>query len=136
MDAALRQAVRRRARLCCEYCQLPEAQAPVTPFQVEHIIAKQHGGNDSFGNLALACHRCNLCKGPNLSGRDPKTRKIVRLFHPRRMKWVKHFRWEGPHLIGRSPVGRATIAVLEINDEDRVALREALIEEGIFPPGL
>jgi hypothetical protein len=31
-------------------------------------------------------------------------------------------------------VGRATITVLVINHPDAVAVREALIEEGVFPP--
>ena len=31
-------------------------------------------------NLAVACHHCNLYKGPNLTGIDPSTRKVVRIF--------------------------------------------------------
>ena len=31
------------------------------------------GSLDEVDNLALACHRCNLHKGPNLSGIDPLT---------------------------------------------------------------
>jgi hypothetical protein len=134
MDAALRTAVRRRARLRCEYCLLPEALAPAVPFQVEHIVARQHGGHTALSNLALACHRCNLHKGPNLTGIDPRSRRLVRLFHPRRMMWTRHFRWDGPYLVGRTPVGRATIAVLAMNDEERINLRRTLIEAGRFPP--
>jgi hypothetical protein len=37
-------------------------------------------------------------------------------------------------LVGRTAIGRTTIAVLEINDPARVALRTALIEEGLSPP--
>jgi hypothetical protein len=134
MDGALRSTVRRRARGRCEYCLLSEADAPVTPFQVEHIVAPQHGGPTRLSNLALACHHCNLHKGTNLSGIDPRTRKAVRLFRPRRMKWVRHFRWDGALLIGRTPTGRATIAVLEMNHENPINLRQALIEAGAFPP--
>ncbi|HXK00748.1 MAG TPA: HNH endonuclease [Verrucomicrobiae bacterium] len=47
---------------------------------VEHIIAKQHGGSGDAENLALACHRCNLQKGPNLTGIDPQTAEVARLF--------------------------------------------------------
>jgi len=36
-------------------------------------------------------------------------------------------------LHGLTPVGRTTIEVLAINALDRVAAREALIEEGEFP---
>ncbi len=40
----------------------------------------------------------------------------------------------GRLLIGRTPVRRVTVALLRINDEYRVELREGLIAEGIFPP--
>ena len=80
------------------------------------------------GNLALACFPCNNNKGPNLSGIDPVTKKLMRLFHPRRHKWEHHFRWDGPVLVGRTAIGRVTVAVLCINSDDRVLLRQALIE--------
>jgi hypothetical protein len=133
MDVALRNAVRRRARFRCEYCQLPEEYSPVT-FQIEHIVARQHLGPTALSNLALACHFDNLHKGPNLTGIDPMTRGIVRLFHPRRHKWQRHFRWDGPVLVGRTAIGRATIAVLQMNHEDRLNVRQELIDEGVFPP--
>jgi hypothetical protein len=62
------------------------------------------------------------------------TRKLTRLFNPRRHRGERHFRWDGPCLVGRTPVGRTTIAVLALNDPDAVAVREALIDEGVFPP--
>jgi hypothetical protein len=37
-------------------------------------------------------------------------------------------------LVGLTPVGRATVTVLEINLDHRVALRQGLIDEGAFPP--
>lgn len=73
-------------------------------------------------------------KGTNLSGIDPRTGKKAWLFHPRRMKWSRHFRWEGPLLVGMTPGGRATTAVLKINDDDYVQTRASLISEGVFPP--
>jgi hypothetical protein len=133
MDAALRQAVRRRADNCCEYCQLPEAYSFVQPFQIEHVIARKHRGPAKLGNLALACDRCNLHKGTDLTAIDPLTGRVVRLFHPRRMRWSRHFRWDGPVLVGRTPTGRATVALLQINLEDRVALRQDLIDEDLLP---
>jgi hypothetical protein len=48
--------------------------------------------------------------------------------------WTDHFRWNGPLVVGLSPCGRATVAVLELNDDDRVQLRQALIDEGAFDP--
>ena len=73
MDETIKEEVRERAVGRCEYCHLPEAHV-LTPFQVEHVVAKQHRGRDTLGNLAYACLRCNLHKGPNLTGIDPKTK--------------------------------------------------------------
>jgi hypothetical protein len=128
----LEQLVRKRAGYACEYCRVPERFDDL-PFEIDHVIARQHGGPTSANNLALACFAGNHHKGPNLSGIDPKTRKVTRLFHPRRHKWQRHFRWEGAVLVGRTPIGRATVRVLAINLSYRVALRQALIEEGLFP---
>jgi hypothetical protein len=44
MDAALASEVRERAGHACEYCRMPEAFYPTTPFPIDHIIARQHGG--------------------------------------------------------------------------------------------
>ena len=67
IDARLRQLVRRRANVRCEYCTLTQEQEPL-PLYVEHIMARQHGGEDSAENPALSCHHCNLDKGTSLSG--------------------------------------------------------------------
>jgi hypothetical protein len=133
MEASLVRLVWDRAGDRCEYCLIPES-ADVLPCHIDHIIAQQHGGESVAANLALACYACNLHKGPNLVGRDRKTRTIVRLFHPRRHKWDRHFRWEGPLLIGRTAIGRATVVTFGINLPHRVELREILIAEGAFPP--
>jgi hypothetical protein len=104
------------------------------PFQIDHIIARKHHGPTRPGNLCLACFACNNHKGSNISGIDVKTKKIVGLFNPRRHKWSRHFRWAGPVLVGLTPSGRATVAVLEINLDYRINFRQKLIEEGLFPP--
>ena len=126
MDAALREFVRHRASFRCEYCLLPQDVAGY-PHHIEHIVAKKHGGLDEPDNLALACHRCNLCKGPNLAGLDPETQALVPLFHPRRERWHEHFRWKGAWMEGETPTGRATIAVLRMNDWRRLELRAELL---------
>jgi hypothetical protein len=132
-DRALVRLVRERARACCEYCRLPEAYSSM-PFEVDHIIAEQHGGRTVAGNLAWSCFADNHHKGPNLAGIDPKSGRRVWLYNPRRQKWERHFRWEGAVIVGRTAVGRATIAVLQINAAHRIAQRAALIAEGVFPP--
>ena len=71
-------------------------------------------------------------KGPDLSGVDPVTGAIEILFHPRRDRWAEHFAWEATKLLGLTPVGRTTAAVLQINRTDAVLVREALMEEGVY----
>ena len=133
MEAALIRQVWQRARDRCEYGQMPQEYSDST-FEIDHIISRKHQGPTVAGNLALSCFRCNSSKGSDISGRDPRTGKLTPLFNPRRHKWNRHFRWEGPYLVGRTPVGRVTVAVLKINDPFGVELRKGLIEEGIFPP--
>ena len=106
----------------------------VLPFHIDHIIAEQHGGKTIPGNLALACFACNLHKGPNVAGVDPITRRIVRLFHPRRHKWSYHFRWNGASLVGRTAIGRVTVHVLAMNVQHRLNLRAVLMDIGVLPP--
>ena len=133
MKRSLRQFVRERAGQRCEYCRLPDNAAPAANFHLEHVIAKQHGGSDGPDNRCWSCHRCNLKKGPNLSGCDPLTDNVVRLFHPRRQRWTRHFKWIGAVLIGRTQTGRTTVAVLDINDPRRVQLRQTLMDQDEWP---
>jgi hypothetical protein len=88
---------------------------------VEHIRARKHGGTDAW-----SCQLCNLFKSSNLSGVDSQSNRVVPLFDPRRQKWVRHFRWEGPVLAERTASGRATIAVLDLNLPHRARMRELL----------
>lgn len=133
MDAALTRLVWQRAQGRCEYCRIPQA-ADDRPFEIDHIRSRKHRGPTVAGNLALSCFRCNSFKGSDISGIDDLTRKLTPLFNPRRHKRATHFRWEGPYLVGRTAIGRVTVALLHINDEYRVELREILIEQGEFPP--
>jgi HNH endonuclease len=132
MNEALARLVWERAGSLCEYCQLPQALTRL-PFQIDHVIAIKHDGTTRASNLALSCFACNNHKGPNIAGIDPASRKITPLFNPRRHKWDRHFRWDGPVLCGLTAIGRTSVAVLEINLPYRVALRAALIEGGVFP---
>ena len=112
MDPSLRRFVRHRAGERCEYCRLHQIHCQVSR-HVDHIVAKQHGGPETPDNLALACLRCNLCKGPNLTGIDPTTMQVVALFHPRQDRWADHFAYLGARIGGLTPTGRATVELLE-----------------------
>jgi hypothetical protein len=120
-----------RAGSRCEYCLLPVAFSPYT-FEIDHVTPQSHGGLTTADNLALACFHCNSFKGTNLSGIDPESNHAIRLFHPRRQRWRRHFRYDGPILIGQTAAGRATVATLRINARHRVDHRQALIDEGMF----
>lgn len=133
MDDALQQLVWQRAAQRCEYCQVP-ADVALLPFQIDHIIAEKHGGLSIADNLALICERCNSHKGPNIAGYLEG--QHVPLFNPRKDQWRDHFAWEGAVLVGKTPVGTVTIEVLAINLPYRIALRAALIDEGLFPSTL
>ena len=72
MDAATSQFVRQRAGNRCEYCRLPQEFSALR-FHIDPIIARQPGGTNEAGKLALACPECNFHKGTNLTGLDPDT---------------------------------------------------------------
>ena len=129
MDAATRELVCRRAAERCEYCRLRQEDSELA-HHVEHIVAKQHGGSDDPNNLALACHRCNLHKGPNLTGIDSLTGQVVPLFDPRNDRWSEHFVFNGPRVEGTSVTGRATVRVLAMNDARRVEVRQEILKYG------
>jgi hypothetical protein len=59
MDESLVLEVWQRAGDVCEYCHIPQAFFPA-PFQIDHIIAQQHGGPTALNNLALSCLHWNV----------------------------------------------------------------------------
>lgn len=126
MEEATKQFVRQRAQGRCEYCGISETYFAQL-FQIEHIVARSHRGESEPANLALACRRCNLHKGPNLAGIDPVSGELTRLFDPREDVWSDHFEQDSNGEIrGLSDVGRTTVFVLAMNDERRVELRRAI----------
>lgn len=129
MRGALRSSVRERARRRCEYCGTPESESGLV-FAIDHIIARQHGGQTIFGNLALACSSCNYHKGANIFGVDPESQQPATLFNPRLNRWHDHFRWDGLHIVGRTAVGRTTVWVLKMNSPRQLAVRLALLRSG------
>jgi HNH endonuclease len=51
MNRRVLEKVRARAGDRCEYCRVPRRFDPL-PFQVDHIVAEQHGGRTILENLA------------------------------------------------------------------------------------
>lgn len=130
MDRQVRDLVRNRGGNRCEYCRLRQEHFLQIRHQVEHIIPIKHRGTDAADNLALACAPCNLAKSSNLSGIDDVTGNIVTLFNPRTQDWFDHFRYEGAVIAGITPTCRATVTVLNMNDNDRLQLRTELLLNG------
>ncbi len=132
MDAVIKRSVRDRARHRCEYCRLPQAAQPYVTFHIEHVLPRKHGGSDDPSNLALGCERCNAFKGTDLSGIDRDTGQVERLFDPRTQVWADHFELRGALILGRTSTGRATVAVLGMNEDRRVLLRAEILTLGEF----
>jgi len=130
MSPELRSFVRERGGRRCEYCRFPDEQLPWSPFHLDHLVARQHGGGDEAANLVWACARCNSRKGTNLSGVGPDSSEIVRIFNPRVQSWNDHFTIVDGAVLGLTPTGRATVWLLDMNFEPRLLLRTQLIKAG------
>src|SRR5687768_7307122 len=102
--------VARRANDRCEYCRAPEAFFP-NRFSLDHIIPESRGGHTVLDNLALCCFACHQQTLAFEEAYDPATGRLTKLFHPRRQRWARHFRWssDGLRIEGISRVGRATV---------------------------
>jgi len=100
---------------------------------VEHIIPD---AGDDLNNLCLSCPTCNLSKAKATSAIDPETDEEVSLFNPRQQDWNSHFEWsEGGKIItGKTPVGRATVLRLKMNQLRVVEARSIWIIAGVHPP--
>lgn len=128
----LRRLVMKRASRRCEYCLIHQEDRPET-HPIDHVIALKHGGRTEEGNLALACASCNNNKGADLAALDPSSGEIVPLFNPRTQNWNDHFALYGERIMGRTAIGRATIALLRLNDAERLSYRQSLIAAGRYP---
>jgi hypothetical protein len=128
----LRREVVARADQRCEYCRLPQA-GQVATFPVDHVLPRTRGGQTVFENLALACPHCNSHKWAFVDGVDERGRATP-LFNPRVQVWREHFEWsaaDGVTLVGKTEVGTATIARLQMNAGPMVLTRRLLLELGI-----
>ncbi|WP_437282625.1 HNH endonuclease signature motif containing protein [Sorangium sp. So ce375] len=133
VPAALQRRVRKRAADRCEYCRLSQISQEAT-FHVDHIQPRHAGGLTTLENLALACVSCSLRKGARTHGEDPTTGDHASLFHPRWGRWEDHFDVTGELLIaGKTPTGRATVALLRMNRPLVLEIRREEALRGRFP---
>ena len=132
IPSSLRQLVIERAQGKCEYCLIHQDDS-IYSHEVDHVIARKHGGQTVAENLALSCLSCNRHKGSDLTTFDPLSNEIVPLFNPRRQTWSDHFTLNGIHIIGITPTGRATVFLLKLNASTRLAYRQVLIAQQRYP---
>lgn len=124
-----------RAGHRCEYCHLP-ARGQVATFPIDHTTPRTAGGTTELSNLALTCPYCNAYKWTAVAGLDPETGDLTRFYHPREDAWSDHFEWSRGRpgeLVGKTAIGRSTIAALRINSPDMIELRLLLSEVDLFP---
>lgn len=118
----------------CEYCLYSQKYTSIK-FHNEHIIPLILKGKSEFMNLAKACGYCNGKKATHIEWLDPISQQIVPLFHPRKDEWNDHFEWSADRLliIGKTPTGRATVELLDMNSAGIVNLR-AILPKSEHPP--
>lgn len=135
LSNAYRIFVRTRAKGHCEYC-MSRDDCSTNPFDTEHIISTAHNGTDELDNLAYACSGCNGYKFTKIEGYDTVSERFVSLFNPRTQLWNDHFFWNNTAtlIVGKTPIGRATIDTLKMNRPPLINLRKAMVLLGIHPP--
>lgn len=135
ISEALRRRVREAAHDRCGYCLSPQRFVMGT-LEVEHLVPRAKGGSNEEDNLWLSCSLCNRYKGVQTSAIDPLTGDAAQLFNPRRDSWREHFRWhaDGVRIEGLTPVGRATVEALKLNNELSVEVRRNWMRAGWHPP--
>jgi HNH endonuclease len=135
IPVALRQQVFNRARGICEYCR-SQTKYAIDALVIDHIQPVSRGGKTIADNLALSCQTCNNYKYNKTKSLDPATNELVPLFHPRQMKWEEHFTWneDATHMLGITPIGRATIELLQTNREGVTNMRRVLTIMNEHPP--
>jgi hypothetical protein len=132
--------VERRVRVAaqnrCGYCLSPQYLV-MARLEIEHILPFSKQGTNDESNLWLACPLCNRYKGDKTTAVDPETGQTVPLFNPRTQMWSEHFQWseDGLRIIGRTPIGRATVVALHLSDDpDALEVRSYWVLAGWHPP--
>ncbi len=135
ISKSLREFVRERAQDRCEYCVSPTWLTGQL-HEIDHIMPRALGGTNDVDNLCLACASCNGQKHDDIAAIDPLTNNQVALFNPRQHHWHDHFEWRsnGLLMIGTTPIGRATVNLLEVNHPLMMTARSFWVELGVHPP--
>lgn len=131
----LDQEIRLEAGNRCGYC-LGEQRYILAWLEIEHLYPRAKGGTSEKENLWLACPFCNTFKSSQTHGTDPKSKRKVLLFNPRKQVWKNHFEFDSDRatIIGKTVCGRATGNALKINNELALETRKHWVGVGWYPP--
>lgn len=77
ISGTVRYEVLKRAKFQCELCGI---SADMKALEVDHIVPKNHGGEDSINNYQALCYSCNASKGD----RDKTDFRNMRIEHEHR----------------------------------------------------
>ncbi len=131
VPAPVREQVRLRAQKRCEYCRKPETAGGFS-YQADHVIPEKHLGLTEINNLAWACFKCNNAKSTDIASYDAETSALTPLYNPRVQVWNENFELLEGVILGKTPVGRVTIRILEMNSPPQIQTRRFLIEAGLW----
>lgn len=128
---ATRLLVAERASFRCEYCRILDTTS-LHGFHVDHIISKKHSGSDEINNLAWSCATCNRHKGTDVASYDSDTGGLTPFFNPQTDMWNEHFELNEYRIIGRTPIGRVTVRIYQVNIARQIAARSWIIRAGLW----
>lgn len=119
----------------CGFCRSDERLSGIA-LSTEHLLPRAAGGTTVRENLWRSCRACNELKSAQTHAVDPETGETVALYNPRQQRWLEHFAWseDGVRMVGRTPIGRATIAALQLNRPLLVAARRRWVVGDWHPP--
>ena len=105
------------------------------PFFILTILeAESIKGRQFLSNLAYACPHCNQNKGSDIATFvDDENELTTRFFNPRKDIWHDHFEINYGEILHKSVIGKATVAILDFNQIERIMLRQALISINQYP---
>lgn len=122
----------------CAYCSMTEVEAQAIRFVIDHFLAKSKRPDleKAYDNLMWCCDNCNTLKGDDWPD-DVLTAAGFDLFRPDLHHAEDHFALEGQRVVDRTPTGRLTIELLDLNREQLRRLRDlrarmAMSKEGVM----
>lgn len=109
---------------CC-YCEC-HIREESKYMEVEHFFAKRWHETKvlEWANLLPACKRCNIRKSDHNCAVEP-------IIHPVQDDPREHLKWRDYRFYDKTPLGKMTIVVVDLNERERLTNKRFDIGEGI-----